>query len=194
MSRYWHIEMALVLLKRWSPLFNPEREQVGARSIWVRLPGLPLHFWSEYVFSHIRNALITYLDSYKSYESSGNKSMAWILVYLDIREGLEAQITLHWWRFTRIQLLDYEGVPFHCRRCHKVGHLFKECPLVKLVISPTKEPDAATTGDPSIAEESISQSQGPSLNGYDDAQIHNPISPKTPSPPMTRSRATAMVA
>lgn len=28
-------------------------------------------------------------------------------------------------------MLDYEGVPFRCRRCHKVGHLFKDCPLNK---------------------------------------------------------------
>lgn len=30
LARYWHIEMAPVMLKRWSPLFNPEREQIGA--------------------------------------------------------------------------------------------------------------------------------------------------------------------
>lgn len=30
LARYWHIEMAPVLLKRWSPLFDPEREQIGA--------------------------------------------------------------------------------------------------------------------------------------------------------------------
>jgi len=28
-------------------------------------------------------------------------------------------------------MLDYEGVPFRCRHCHKVGHLLKDCPLNK---------------------------------------------------------------
>jgi len=28
-------------------------------------------------------------------------------------------------------MLDYEGVPFRCRCFHKVGHLFKDCPLNK---------------------------------------------------------------
>jgi len=41
LAKFWHIEMAPVLLKRWSPLFDPEREQIGARPLWVRLPGLP---------------------------------------------------------------------------------------------------------------------------------------------------------
>jgi len=44
LARYWHIESALVLLKRWSPLFDPVHEQIGAGPIWVRLPGLPLQF------------------------------------------------------------------------------------------------------------------------------------------------------
>lgn len=25
--------------------------------------------------------------------------------------------------------MDYEHIPFICRRCHKYGHLYKHCPL-----------------------------------------------------------------
>jgi len=28
-----------------------------------------------------------------------------------------------------IQPLDYEHVPFRCRKCHAIGHLFRDCPL-----------------------------------------------------------------
>ncbi len=92
--RYWHIEMALVMLKRWSPLFDPEREKIGTRSLWARLCGLPLHFWSEDIFIRIGNALGTYLDYDKIYIHLRNRSLAGILVYLDSREGLEEKITL----------------------------------------------------------------------------------------------------
>jgi hypothetical protein len=27
------------------------------------------------------------------------------------------------------QTLDYEHIPFHCRKCHEHNHLFQECPL-----------------------------------------------------------------
>lgn len=81
--------MALVMLKRWSPLFDTECEQIGAGPLWVRLPGLALHFWFEDIFIRIGNALSSYLDYEKSYISSGNRSMANIWVYLDTREGLE---------------------------------------------------------------------------------------------------------
>lgn len=28
-----------------------------------------------------------------------------------------------------VQPLDYEHIPFQCRRCHEHGHLFRQCPL-----------------------------------------------------------------
>lgn len=62
LAQYWHIELAPVLLKRWNPLFDPEREQIGAGPIWVHLPGLPLQYWKEEAFIKIGNALGTYLD------------------------------------------------------------------------------------------------------------------------------------
>lgn len=72
-----------------------------------------------------------------------------ILVHLDTNDGLHEHITLHWRNHSRQQKLDYEGVPFRCRRCHKVGHLFRDCPLNSKAKSresskaiPTKEPQA----------------------------------------------------
>lgn len=115
LARYWHIEMFPVLLKRWSPLFNPEHEQIGAGPIWVRLPGLPLQYWCEEVFVRIGNALGTYLDHDRTFVESRSKNLARILVHLDTREGLEEKVTLQWGRHIRIQILDCEGVLFRCR-------------------------------------------------------------------------------
>ena len=102
LAKYWHIEMASVLLKCWNPLFDSEWEQIGAVPIWVRLPGLPLQYWSEVVFLRIGNALGTYLDYDKTYVQTKNRSMARILVYLDTREGLEEKITLKLWHYPRV--------------------------------------------------------------------------------------------
>lgn len=135
LSQYWHIALSPVMLKRWDPLFDPEREQLGSGPIWVRLPGLPWQFWTPYVFKRIGDTLGTYLEHDRSYEKTGIRTMARILVHLDTRPGLEEKITLHHSHVSRKQLLDYEGVPFRCRRCHKIGHLYKDCPLNSGVIS-----------------------------------------------------------
>lgn len=95
LSKHWHIELALVLLKHWSPPFDPKCEHLGVGSIFVRLPGLPLHFWSEDIFKWTGNALGRDMDFDKSYMLMGNMSMACILVFLDTIEGVEESIKLH---------------------------------------------------------------------------------------------------
>lgn len=72
----------------------------------------------------------TYLEHDQAFEKTGIMTMVHILVHFDTREELEENITLHWQHLSHRQNLNYEGVPFRCRRCHKVGHLFKDCPLL----------------------------------------------------------------
>lgn len=114
LAKYWHVEMAPVLLKRWNPLFDPEREQIGAGPLWVRLLGFPLQYWSEEALIRIGNALGTYLDHDRTYVESKKRTLALVLVHLDTREGLEEKITLQWGKYSRTQILNYEGIPFHC--------------------------------------------------------------------------------
>lgn len=115
LSMVWHLDLAPVLLCRWTPLFDPARERADAGPIWVRLLGLPLHFWIEDVFRHIANALDIYLTFDDSYQTSGKLAYARILVHLDLFEGFLEFIDIHWRNHTIRQLLDYEGVPFRCR-------------------------------------------------------------------------------
>ena len=54
-----------------------------------------------------------------------------ILVEIDISKGLLEMIsvasTLGSWNI----LLDYKGIPFHCRKCHKASHLSVGCSASK---------------------------------------------------------------
>lgn len=190
LAKYWHIEMAPVLLKRWSPLFDPEREQIGAGPLWVRLPGLPLQYWSEEVLTRIGNALGTSLDHDRSYVETKKRTLARVLVHLDTRDGLEEKITLQWGKYYRSQILDYEGVPFRCNRCHQVGHLFKDCPLNKsLESSPKISPIASIGTSPLISRPP--QGNTASQGSPGKAQLNKTDSP---SPPLTRARAAEAVA
>lgn len=56
--------------------------------------------------------------------------MARILVLLDLREGLVEDICLATKYGTFTQIIDYEGVPFHCHRCHSADHLVAQCDKV----------------------------------------------------------------
>lgn len=110
-------------------MFDPKCERVDAGPIWVRLLGLPFHFWMEDIFRQIGDAIGTYLTFDASFQTTGCMDFVRILVHLDLSNGLLEHINIQWRNTTRLQLLDYDGVPFRCRRCQKVGHLSKECPL-----------------------------------------------------------------
>jgi hypothetical protein len=50
-------------------------------------------------------------------------------VYLNIAKSLPGSITLEYHDEDWSQTINYEHIPFWCRKCHEHGHLFRECPL-----------------------------------------------------------------
>lgn len=52
---------------------------------------------------------------------------AHILVEFDITKGLQKMISLDSPLVSWNIPLDYEGIPFRCRKCHLTGHLAATC-------------------------------------------------------------------
>jgi len=96
----------------------------------VRLPALPLHFWRELHLRRIRNILGNFLEVDLSFLKTHVKQVARILVNINIREGLLETINLVWGPEVISQILDYENIPFRCRRYHAYGHPISECSLL----------------------------------------------------------------
>ena len=55
-------------------------------------------------------------------------SYAWICVYMHLNKALPDAISLYHDDYEWLQTIDYEHVPFRCRKCHALGHLFQDCP------------------------------------------------------------------
>jgi len=127
LNKSWHLDHSPVLLKQWHPLFDASRERVDVIPIWVRMPALPLHFWELYHFKRIGDILGSFLEADFTYLETHERKVARILVNINIREGLAEYINLEWGPIIHPQLLDYENVPFRCRRCHAYGHPVSEC-------------------------------------------------------------------
>lgn len=114
----WSMEHSPMLLKRWHPLFDGSRERVDLVPIWVRLPRLPLPFWTEEHFSKIENLLGSFLEADLSFKVTKLKRVAKIVVNITIREGLVGDMQMDWGPYHFKQVLEYENVPFRCKRCH----------------------------------------------------------------------------
>jgi hypothetical protein len=63
------------------------------------------------------------------FQTTGEMSMACILVSLNVHGKLAKEMNLVNRGITHLQCLDYEGVLFHCRRCHEHDHILKYFPL-----------------------------------------------------------------
>lgn len=83
----------------------------------------------------IGDALDYFVDVDMSYKVIGDKSVAHILVFLDIREGLMGDICLGVMEGPFLQLLDYEEVLF---RFHALDHLVAHNPHKMPMTHPSK--------------------------------------------------------
>jgi hypothetical protein len=54
-----------------------------------------------------------------------------IYVYLDVSGAIPESIALSYEDFEWMQTLDYEFIPFRCRKCHENGHLYRDFPLTQ---------------------------------------------------------------
>ena len=97
--------------------------------MWVKLPSLPFEYWSSYFFKLVGNTLGTHLETDFSYLQSIVYCVGRVLVLLDFRNGLPADLVIKKGNSKLCQPLDYLGLPFRCYRCHVHGHLANECSL-----------------------------------------------------------------
>jgi hypothetical protein len=113
--------------KPWYKEFDPSTESFNKMPLWVRLLNLPLHLWLDYVLEAMGNAIEDFILVDSACSRVYRMMYARILVEMNISKGLPEMIMLNSLHGPWNQLLDYEGIPFRCRICHKTGHLASPC-------------------------------------------------------------------
>jgi len=85
---------------------------VSKMPIWVRLHGLPLHFWHQKTLTAIGNSLGKFLKTDEDRTIRGIFTFARICVEVDLSQGLPDHIVLNFNNTQWIQQLDYENTAF----------------------------------------------------------------------------------
>ena len=119
LGKIWNYGTTPFQLKRWTPLFHADTQRIDTIPVWVRLLGLPWEFWNPASLDDIGWALGTFIEAGLSYQQTRIRKVARILVSLNIRTSCQDHISLICETKTRKQLLDYEGIPFQCHKCHE---------------------------------------------------------------------------
>ena len=112
-------------LNRWSLSFDPEKDVPSVVPVWVRLPHLPLHCWNDETLQPIGNSLGKYI--HKSELKGPLVSCLMICVEVDIEKGIPEIVSVCLDGWEHAQKVDYEKLPFKCKKCHEYGHFVKNC-------------------------------------------------------------------
>eukprot|EP01018_Ginkgo_biloba_P010531 Gb_16175 [translate_table: standard] len=101
----WSWHSSNLLLKSWSSFFYARKERLDLVLVWVKLPKLPIDFWTLEVFKEIGNALGSFVEADMSFQDTSAMRVARILVpYLWVfsckmstnfqKEGLGEEVTI----------------------------------------------------------------------------------------------------
>ena len=74
---------------------------------------------------HIGNTLEKFIDRAKNKDQY---DCARICVEVDLEVGLPEAIKIKVGSWSHVEILDYEQLPFKCRKCHVHGHFARNCP------------------------------------------------------------------
>ncbi|XP_077231897.1 uncharacterized protein LOC143865141 [Tasmannia lanceolata] len=117
-----------LILRKWSPDTPLEKLNLTSVPIWIRLPGLPLQFWSangiSKIASYIGNPL--YMDS-KTAEST-RLSYARCCIEVEAGTPYPEVIPIHTTKGVHNQEVQYDWKPSACKQCNNFSHSTEACP------------------------------------------------------------------
>ncbi|XP_059076651.1 uncharacterized protein LOC131875931 [Cryptomeria japonica] len=118
----WMVGKTALVLQKWHLNLNMNDSLLAQVPVWVKLPGLPLEYWAESIFSGIESSFGELLLIDPVTTSKRRLTHARFCVGIahdaDMPEEIDIVSKLGMWK----QLIEYESIPFACFHCKKVGH------------------------------------------------------------------------
>ncbi|XP_077232359.1 uncharacterized protein LOC143869136 [Tasmannia lanceolata] len=117
-----------LILRKWKPGTPLEKLNLTSIPVWVRLPGLPLEFWSakglSKIASFIGNPL--YMDSRTAEETR----LSYARMCVEVEAGAEfpETIPIHTPYGIHNQKVQYDWKPSACKTCIDFSHTSEACP------------------------------------------------------------------
>ena len=90
-----------------------------------------MHLWLDSIYEAIGEAIGDFLYVDSDTLDILHSTYVCLLVEMDISKGLPEQVCLESSQGSWTLSLDYEGIPFHCRKCHKTCHIATRCAVGK---------------------------------------------------------------
>ncbi|KAK6145918.1 hypothetical protein DH2020_019787 [Rehmannia glutinosa] len=126
MGTLWSLGDCPMRVFKWTPSFNPKTEAPLA-PVWIRLPGLPIHFFDHNALFAISNIIGTPLQVDSQTASRSRLSMARVCVELNLLKERIDELVLEFDDTSQVQKIIYERIPDYCTHCRHIGHSVEGC-------------------------------------------------------------------
>ncbi|KAG2275645.1 hypothetical protein Bca52824_058200 [Brassica carinata] len=120
----WRVFSSYLMVRAWSPEFDPLRDDIATTPVWVRLTNIPVNFYHRSILMGISKGLgkpvrvdITTLNFERA-------RFARICVEVNLAKPLKGTVLINGERY----FVAYEGLSEICSKCGIYGHLVHGCP------------------------------------------------------------------
>ncbi|KAL8137243.1 hypothetical protein V2J09_003244 [Rumex salicifolius] len=120
----WTIFGHYVIIKPWSPNFNPLTDVINTSPAWIQLHDLPLILYEEGVLLQLASAIENPIKVDQRTLHANRDRFARICIELDLARPLKGAIIIN----EAIFLVEYDGHHTICFSCGRFGHFQPACP------------------------------------------------------------------
>ncbi|OMO68562.1 reverse transcriptase [Corchorus capsularis] len=148
----WIIGGHYLTVWQWCPNFQPDSDVINTIIAWVRLPQLPMEYYSAMAIRRITSRVGRVIRLDRTTETVERGGFTRVCVQLDLSKPLKAVVNIG----SMVQKVEYEGLHLICFRCGQFGHRRDACPL-----NVSDAPAAATSTDNGVLSQTPSQVKDP---------------------------------
>lgn len=131
----WRAFGSYLMVKAWSPEFDPLRDEITTTPVWVRISNLPVNFYHRSILMGIAKGLGNPIKADATTLNFERARFARVCVEVNLKKPLKGTVMINGERY----YVAYEGLSNICSLCGLYGHLVHACPTV------AKEKVAVTT-------------------------------------------------
>ncbi|XP_048623663.1 uncharacterized protein LOC125592501 [Brassica napus] len=141
----WRLFGSYLIVRAWSPEFDPLRDDIVTTPVWIRLTNIPVNFYHRSILMGIAKELGKPIRVDLTTLNFERARFARVCVEVNLAKPLKGTVLINGERY----FVAYEGLSEICSKCGIYGHLVHGCPktIVERVANPVTQ-----TGTPISAQ------------------------------------------
>ncbi|XP_013745782.2 uncharacterized protein LOC106448445 [Brassica napus] len=161
----WRVFGSYLMVRAWSPEFDPLRDDIVTTPIWIRLTNIPVNFYYRSILMGIAKGLGKTIRVDLTTLNFERARFARVCVEVNLEKPLKGTVLIN----GEMYFVAYEGLSEICSKCGIYGHMVHECPKtiaerVANQTAPTETPILAQSTprqNPLVQGDGFTQARGP---------------------------------